>query len=68
MSKAIHTTDRNHAKNFSKIKARLLPIKCQYKTGISGEAIHAHLGKLGIARNINDGIGMDLKELMEKKI
>jgi hypothetical protein len=35
---------------------------------LSGEDIHAHLGKLGIARNIIDGIGMNLKELMEKKI
>ena len=35
---------------------------------LGGEDIHAHLGKLGIARNIIDGIGMDLKEMMEKKI
>ena len=67
MSKAIHTVEHNNARNFSKIKARLLPIKCQYKTGSSGGDIHAHLGKLGIARNIIDGIGMDLKEMMEKK-
>ena len=34
---------------------------------MSGEDVHGHLGKLGIVRNIIDGISMDLRELMEKK-
>ena len=35
---------------------------------ITGEDVHGHLGKLGIVRNIIDGISMDLRELMEKKM